>query len=72
MHYRKETTMTNAELETRLKQYKREDFVPPNEQCPDPQTLIEYVEGDLDEETQKHVNVHVAFCRHCSSGEGVD
>ena len=58
--------MTDTELVATLKQYKRENFIPPNEQCSDPQTLIEYVEGDLDEETKKHMNVHVVFCRDCS------
>ena len=53
--------MTDEQLETRLREYKREDLIPPSERCPDSDTLIDYMEGNLDERTKRHVSVHLGF-----------
>ncbi len=34
--------------------------------CPSTATITAYVQHELDEETSKHVRVHVLHCKHCA------
>src|SRR5439155_6336964 len=52
-------------FKTALKRHGRTGLTHPNEQCPDSETLINYVQGKLDAETADHVRVHIAFCKQC-------
>jgi hypothetical protein len=48
-----------------LRRQTRRDLMHPQERCPDSKTLANYVTGELDEETQRHVGVHIALCKDC-------
>ena len=41
------------------------DFSHPNEGHPDVQSLIDYAESGLDQETTEHVRTHIVYCGEC-------
>lgn len=48
-----------------LRRQTRRDLMHPQERCPDSETLANYATEELDEETKRHVGVHVALCKDC-------
>lgn len=40
--------------------------VKPSERCPNSEILIEYAQGSIDEETARHIRVHLLFCDECT------
>jgi len=53
------------EFSGELANLKEEEFTT-DEACPDSWTLVSYEAGDVDEETAKHMRVHLLFCDDCS------
>src|SRR5437016_7550775 len=39
--------------------------IKPLGECPDPETFVRFVQGQVDAETQKSINSHIAFCDEC-------
>ena len=52
------------EFSQELGTLKKEEFSS-DEPCPDSWTMVSYEAGDLDEETAKHMRVHLLFCDDC-------
>ncbi|MFI5089720.1 MAG: HU family DNA-binding protein [Terriglobales bacterium] len=41
------------------------DDLKPNTPCPDSETFALYVQGEVDDETRRTINQHIAFCKEC-------